>query len=531
MILWVLLAAFILIPALSLGETIDELTLEVLLDRPEVDVAKGEVITGTWEASGGLGPYTYVYYWKVYGEFQNSLDGRVSDTQSSFQPLFGDVGALYVNAQDSQGLFTKKEVPFTIKGVPGPLACEIQFDKANVMPGETVTATWTISGGKAPYEVTCEWVTADADYEYTTHPEDETDGSAAFAPDRLGSLRFRVKVRDQFSISSYFESDPLVIGSLDPILCSIAMNSLKGSVGDPVTATWTVSGGNPPFTVECSWRTSDADGNWQTYPEDETGGTASFVPLEGGWAYFRVSGHDARGDYFSESSDAVLVAGEKEQPGKYTSKMLNAKVAELASACMAVASGEYARAKWFHDWLTENARYDYSFTYYDAKGVLLAGKGVCQSFAEAYQLLLNKVGISNKLLSGKANNGTGGWEGHAWNLVKIGGNWYHVDVTWDDTGDRYEYFLKSDQSMSANHQWSTSRYPACPYDWGKEPGKEAIKGDADLSGVIDLQDLVVLIDYLVTGKAPASLDNANADGQGEVDIGDLVWIIDRIVGG
>ncbi|MHC1786579.1 MAG: C39 family peptidase [Christensenellales bacterium] len=55
-------------------------------------------------------------------------------------------------------------------------------------------------------------------------------------------------------------------------------------------------------------------------------------------------------------------------------------------------------------------------------------------------------------------------------------------------------------------------------------------GDADLSGVIDLQDLVALIDYLVAGKAPVSLENANADGQGDVSIQDLVWIIDKIIG-
>lgn len=29
-------------------------------------------------------------------------------------------------------------------------------------------------------------------------------------------------------------------------------------------------------------------------------------------------------------------------------------------------------------------------------------------------------------------NGVGGWGGHAWNKIKLDGEWYHVDVTWED---------------------------------------------------------------------------------------------------
>ncbi|MHC1787040.1 MAG: redoxin family protein [Christensenellales bacterium] len=58
-----------------------------------------------------------------------------------------------------------------------------------------------------------------------------------------------------------------------------------------------------------------------------------------------------------------------------------------------------------------------------------------------------------------------------------------------------------------------------------------LPGDANDDKKVDLQDLVALIDYLVSGTAPKSVDNANANGQGGVDIQDLVWIIDQIVGG
>ena len=331
-----------------------------------------------------------------------------------------------------------------------------------------------------------------------------------------------------FPLSGAFASE-------SSLKCEIAVlypteaEDLTVSVGETIRVNWSVSGGTPPYIMEYSWKTSDGDGNWATYPEDEINGTASFTPDTGGWAYFYAEVRDAKWNWTYLYSEPVLVKDKKEPVVNYTDKMLNDKVAQVASACMTAVSGEYSRAKWLHDWLIENARYDYTFTYYSPKGVLLAGKGVCQSFAEAYQLLLNKVGISNKLVSGEANNGT--WGGHAWNLVNIGGSWYHVDVTWDDTGDHYEYFLKSDQFMSKNHRWSASRYPACPYDWGKAPAGNVVPGDANNDGTVDIMDLVSIIDHIVSNTAPASPTNADANGDGVVDILDLVWIIDRIVGG
>ena len=109
-----------------------------------------------------------------------------------------------------------------------------------------------------------------------------------------------------------------------------------------------------------------------------------------------------------------------------------------------------------HNWLIYNAHYDYTYSNYNADGVLVEGTGVCDSYAKAYSLLLTMVGIENKRVTGEGNGG-----GHAWNVVQIDGQWYFVDVTWDDPNDsgeasvsgfeRSSYFLVNDATIRKNH--------------------------------------------------------------------------------
>ena len=56
---------------------------------------------------------------------------------------------------------------------------------------------------------------------------------------------------------------------------------------------------------------------------------------------------------------------------------------------------------------------------------------------------------------------------HGWNYVELNGNWYLVDVTWDDTSSNnesivYDYFLLSDEMMSLDHiKNDLYEYPKC----------------------------------------------------------------------
>lgn len=85
-----------------------------------------------------------------------------------------------------------------------------------------------------------------------------------------------------------------------------------------------------------------------------------------------------------------------------------------------------------HDYLAINCRYDTQYNTesanancYSAYGVLVDQTAVCQGYALAYKYLLNQVGVECLIVTSTELN-------HAWNMVKLDGEYYQVDVTWDD---------------------------------------------------------------------------------------------------
>ncbi|MBQ7850132.1 MAG: Ig-like domain-containing protein, partial [Clostridia bacterium] len=142
-----------------------------------------------------------------------------------------------------------------------------------------------------------------------------------------------------------------------------------------------------------------------------------------------------------------------------TASTVQEKVEEIVAECLdRKFEDEYETALWLHDWLVNNANYDYTYTYYGAEGVLLHKTGVCQSYTLAYQMLLNAMGIENTTIVSPEMD-------HTWNLVRIDGEWCHIDCTWDDPGvggaECYSYFGMNDALISRDHTWPSGDEPAC----------------------------------------------------------------------
>lgn len=158
-----------------------------------------------------------------------------------------------------------------------------------------------------------------------------------------------------------------------------------------------------------------------------------------------------------------------EGSGIYT-QAVKRVVAETITADMS----DFEKALALHDWIINNAYYDASSPcFHGAEGVLHYGRGVCQSYEEAYGKLLDEVGIPNYPVYGFANGGS-----HSWNLVQLDGEWYHVDCTWDDPlpngHENHNYFGLTDALISADHfDYQADYLPAANgtrYQYGKDNG-------------------------------------------------------------
>ena len=116
---------------------------------------------------------------------------------------------------------------------------------------------------------------------------------------------------------------------------------------------------------------------------------------------------------------------------------------------------EYEIAKILHDRVANHVKYIDTPNSHNAYGALIEGNAVCEGYAELYQYLLYKMGIQSHIVTGDAGGP------HAWNLVKIDGQYYQTDVTWDDQGDMtyYAYFNVTTAKMLESRVIDDNGYP------------------------------------------------------------------------
>ena len=94
-----------------------------------------------------------------------------------------------------------------------------------------------------------------------------------------------------------------------------------------------------------------------------------------------------------------------------------------------------------------------------AYGPLCEHRGICSGFAWAFRTLMEQQNIECLTVTGflKEDKSTR----HAWCMVKIDGQYYHVDPTWGskDEGVFVDGCMIPDQQLRATHEWDEKEYP------------------------------------------------------------------------
>lgn len=138
---------------------------------------------------------------------------------------------------------------------------------------------------------------------------------------------------------------------------------------------------------------------------------------------------------------------------------------------------DYEKEEALYNWVVSNVNYDWTHQdvmtetpreSYTPYGGLVERKAVCLGYATTFQLLMDLAGVECITVVGAAFQST---EDHAWNMVRLDGNWYCVDATWDANAregigagsyrrEYWNYFnVTSDVMAGSNHQWDYANTP------------------------------------------------------------------------
>ena len=152
-------------------------------------------------------------------------------------------------------------------------------------------------------------------------------------------------------------------------------------------------------------------------------------------------------------------------------KALHARVEKLVRP--AAKFSEWDKEKYVHDFICENIRYDKLKKPYSHEiiGPLGHGVGVCEGIAKSVKILCDALGVWCVIAICGNNPEKGIKYRHTWNIVRINGQYYHLDATFDNTlgrneddsvSIRYDYFNLDDQNIFRDHEPLIAPAPACP---------------------------------------------------------------------
>lgn len=181
---------------------------------------------------------------------------------------------------------------------------------------------------------------------------------------------------------------------------------------------------------------------------------------------FFVSGFHFR--YYPDSANVELLPEYLFDKNKIKDhqKAMKARVEKLVRP--AVTMAELEKEQYVHDFICQNVRYDKLKKSYSHEilGPLGQGVGVCEGIAKTVKILCDQLGIWCIVVISEANPEKNIKYRHAWNIVKIGGAYYHLDATFDNTLShmgpvRYDYFNLDDGKVFRDHEPVIWKVPAC----------------------------------------------------------------------
>ena len=177
--------------------------------------------------------------------------------------------------------------------------------------------------------------------------------------------------------------------------------------------------------------------------------------------------------YYKDSPNLILIPEYIFDKNKIREhqKALGARIDKLVRTAMKFS--EWDKEKYVHDFICENIRYDKLKKPYSHEiiGPLGHGVGVCEGIAKSVKVLCDALGVWCIIAICGNNPEKGIKYRHTWNIVRINGQYYHLDATFDNTlgknedgstSIRYDYFNLDDKNIFRDHEPLIAPAPPLP---------------------------------------------------------------------
>ncbi|MGI2294092.1 leucine-rich repeat domain-containing protein [Paenibacillus sp. GXUN7292] len=165
---------------------------------------------------------------------------------------------------------------------------------------------------------------------------------------------------------------------------------------------------------------------------------------------------------------------------------LGLKAREIIQSIIRPGMSELEKETAVHDYILSRTQYDHqefskgiptASRPYDAYGALIEQYAVCDGYARAMQMLGKLAGLDIYYIDGISGSG------HAWNLIRLNGEFYHVDATWNDSDNQWNgaapsnavqaqlldfgkrnYFNQTQTARELSIAWDFDRFPKAKTD-------------------------------------------------------------------
>ena len=428
---------------------------------PQTTVSGGGTITINCAAENGSGSYKYsVFYKLTTSKTWKTLIQDTTKTTLYFTPPTAVSYDISVKAADTLGSVSKKY--FTVSAL-SKLRNTSYADSEIIDFGEKITVHASAEGGKAPYT-----------FAYYYKISTSTNWGRISDYTSTATLVLTPKYANGYDIQVYakdadgnIESKIITVGVIGEFTNTSVINPSSVDVGNEIHI-YPYSDGYYQSVSYQIYHTMSGSTAKTYITYDPSKSYALFKPSKAGSYTITVIAKDSLNRTTAKSFGVTV-----------TENSLYNTVDSILAQIIRSDMNDFEKLRAIHDWMIKYADYDKENYYagtipqadYTAEGFFENRKAVCDGYSKAFLALATRAGFDAIRVEGTANGGD-----HAWNQVKANGNWYNIDVTWDDSivdasyGDnlRYVYFLIPDSTLNKDHIATSSKYSCTapqPSEW------------------------------------------------------------------